>query len=308
MDAGPEIVVCIPSFRRPEGLRETLLSLAAQRTQHRFAIVVVDNDARDREALPVARALLGENLVGHAVLEERQGNVHAINTAFTTALARYPNARYCLMIDDDERATPDWLEAMVATAKAYDAQVVGGPVRRQFPASVSESIACHPLFLSIEAPTGPIPVIHGSGNCLIARTVFERLGAPFFDPAFNFSGGGDMDFFSRARAAGFAFAWAGDAIIHETVDGKRIAAGWLLRRSLRTGAINYMIDRKLRPGVSGWLTLAGKNLVSLLRGALRFIGALATTRRILPASHWVLMPLGRVLASFGWSTTPYKAS
>jgi hypothetical protein len=45
LDPGIEIVVCIPSFRRPRQLRATLQSLADQRTGRRFAVVVVENDA-----------------------------------------------------------------------------------------------------------------------------------------------------------------------------------------------------------------------------------------------------------------------
>ncbi|TGP82364.1 glycosyltransferase family 2 protein, partial [bacterium M00.F.Ca.ET.221.01.1.1] len=37
----PEAVVCIPSFRRPEGLKKTLASLAAQKADFPFAVVVV---------------------------------------------------------------------------------------------------------------------------------------------------------------------------------------------------------------------------------------------------------------------------
>lgn len=301
-------VVCIPSFRRPEGLRRTLESLARQQTEVEFATVVVDNDAEGQEALPVARQFFAAMLKGHAVVEAQQGNVHAINTAFATALALYPAAQYFLMIDDDEHAEPGWLDAMIGTAAAHDAQIVGGPVLRTYSTPVPNGVSRHPLFHSIEASSGPISIIHGSGNCLISRAVFERLGAPYFDPAYNFLGGGDMDFFTRARAASFDFAWAEDGLVHETVGAARLSARWIMERSLRTGAINYAIDRKHRPGVGGWIALSLKNAASLLRGTMRFVGSLLENRHILPASHWLLMPLGRVLASFGWSTSPYKAA
>lgn len=307
MGGAIEVVVCIPSFRRPEGLRALLTSLVEQETERGFAVVVADNDATGREALSIADGFLESGLTGQAVLETQQGNVHAINAAFSTALAAYPGARWFLMIDDDERAGPGWLEAMVGTAERSGAQIVGGPVRRVYSAAVPEGVARHPLFHSIEAETGPVEIIHGSGNCLIGRDVFERLGAPFFDPAFNFLGGGDMDFFTRARALGFGFAWAGDALVWEDVLAERLSARWIMSRSLRTGAINYAIDRKRRPGAGGWMVLAGKNVLSLARGLVRFAGTCMHTRTMLPASHWVLMPVGRVLASFGWSTAPYKA-
>ena len=308
MGAPIEAVVCIPSFRRPDGLRRTLASLEADGSDVRFAVVVIDNDARDRQALAVAEEVFATGVLdGHAELETQQGNVHAINAAFSTAIARYPEARYLLMVDDDEAVRPGWLAAMIAAAQDFDAAIVGGPVRRRFSGAVPDGFARHPLFRSIETATGPIDIIHGSGNCLIAREVFETLGAPFFDARFNMLGGGDMDFFTRARAAGFRFAWAGEAVIDEDVGTERLTALWLMQRSLRTGAINYGIDRKQRPGVAGWLLLAGKNVVSLGRGVLRFGAAVASpSAGLLPASHWLIMPVGRVLGSFGWSPTPLQ--
>ena len=41
----PRAVVVVPTFRRPDMLRATLLSLAAQQTEVPFAILVVENDA-----------------------------------------------------------------------------------------------------------------------------------------------------------------------------------------------------------------------------------------------------------------------
>lgn len=301
-----EAIVCIPSFKRPEGLRETLQSLLTHEANIRFAVVVIDNDVSGQQALAVANGFFEKGLIGLSLVEPMQGNVHAINRAFMTAIGAYPEARYFLMVDDDEFVEPGWLDAMVAASKNFDAAIIGGPVRRVYSGPVSDAISEHPLLNSIESPSGPIDIIHGSGNCLIERPVFERLGFPYFDPAFNFLGGGDMDFFTRAKGAGFGFAWAGDAVVRERVGTERLSDRWIMTRSLRTGAINYGIDRKRRPGVLGWLLLALKNIASLLRGFGRFVLTLAKTGKLLAASHWLLMPVGRIMASFGWTTAPYK--
>src|SRR5882757_3371204 len=85
------IVVCIPSFRRPQHLRLTLESLAHQRTDRRFAVVIVENDASRCESVPVATEFLRTGkLHGLCLVEPRQGNCHAINTAFESALATFP--------------------------------------------------------------------------------------------------------------------------------------------------------------------------------------------------------------------------
>src|ERR1700712_4941058 len=127
------IVICIPCFRRPQHLRQTLDSLAGQRTGRRFAVVMVENDALRSESVPVAAEFLASGkLGGICVVEPRQGNCHAINAAFETALDTFPAAVNFLMIDDDEIASPDWLERMIAAAEATGADIVGGPVWPNF--------------------------------------------------------------------------------------------------------------------------------------------------------------------------------
>ncbi|MBB2907227.1 glycosyltransferase involved in cell wall biosynthesis [Rhizobium sp. RAS22] len=304
----PEAVVCIPSFRRPEGLKKTLASLAAQKVDFPFAVVVVDNDGAGQQGLAVARAFFAENdMAGLALVEPTQGNCYAINTAFRTARQSYPSAQWFLMIDDDEAASPVWLGQMVSAAKSFDADIVGGPVNREFDAPASRAVLSHPLFGSIEAPTGPVDQIHGSGNCLISRRVFETLQRPEFDVRFNFLGGGDMDFFTRCRKAGFKFAWNANALIIEYVPESRMAPRWIMERSLRTGIINYSIDRARRPGLRGGLLLAAKNAVSLCLSLFRAVSTLLKTGSLLPATHPPLMSVGRVMASLGITLTPYKA-
>src|ERR1700710_3082212 len=125
LDRSIGIVVCIPSFRRPQHLRLTLESLANQRTDRRFAVVIVENDAARSESVPVATEFLASGkFPGLCVVEPRQGNCHAINAAFEMALATFPAATHFLMIDDDEIASPEWLERMVRAAETTGVDVV----------------------------------------------------------------------------------------------------------------------------------------------------------------------------------------
>ena len=215
-------MVCIPSFRRPQHLRLTLDSLANQRTDRRFAVVVVENDACRRESVPVAIEFFWTgNIPGLCIVEPRQGNCHAINAAFETALATFPAATKLLMIDDDEIASPEWLQRMVDAAEATGADLVGGPVQPNFDDELKRGLRRHPAFRPAYDESGPVPIIYGCGNCLITRRVFETLADPAFDLKFNFLGGGDTDFFVRCRQAGMKFHWAADAVITETVPHSR---------------------------------------------------------------------------------------
>ncbi|MBR1281200.1 glycosyltransferase family 2 protein [Bradyrhizobium sp. AUGA SZCCT0177] len=303
------IVVCIPCFRRPQHLRQTLESLASQRTGHRFAVVMVENDALRSESVPVATEFLASNkLPGLCVVEPRQGNCHAINAAFETALATFPAAASFLMIDDDEIASPDWLERMILTAEATGADIVGGPVMPDFDDARKRGLRRHPAFAPAYDTSGPVPVIYGCGNCLIRRSVFERVDAPAFDLRFNFLGGGDTDFFYRCLRLGMRFHWVAEATISETVPPSRTKLSWLISRGLRIGAINYHVQRKATPTL--WLRarLTLKLLAAFPLSFLQAARAALIERDRIIAMHPMTVAIGSVLAAVGIEPQPYKAS
>jgi GT2 family glycosyltransferase len=309
LDSSVATVVCVPAFRRPKHLRATLESLATQRTDRPFAVVIVDNDAVASESVPVAREFLDAGrLGGLCLVEQQQGNCHAINAAFETALVTFPNARHFLMIDDDEIASADWVAQMVRAAETTGADVVGGPVWPVFDDVTKQDLERHPAFKPAYETSGGVPMIYGCGNCLIARSVFARLGAPAFDLRFNFLGGGDVDFFARCRRAGMKFHWVAEAIITETVPETRSRPRWLAQRGLRIGAINYHVQRKVALTLWSRAKLFAKVLTSMpfsLLGAARFA---ATEHKALIALHPIIVAVGGVLAVIGIEPHQYKAS
>jgi GT2 family glycosyltransferase len=309
LDSSIGIVVCIPSFRRPQHLRSTLESLAKQRTGRRFAVVVVENDALRRESVPVAIEFFRTgNIPGLCVVEPRQGNCHAINAAFETALAAFTAATKLLMIDDDEIASPQWLERMVETAEATGADLVGGPVLPEFDDDLKRGLGRHPAFRPAYDESGPVPIIYGCGNCLITRQVFERLADPAFDLKFNFLGGGDTDFFVRCRQAGMQFHWAEDAVITETVPRSRTHPGWLIVRGLRIGAINYHIEVKAARTLWSRARLLAKMLAMLPLSLIRAGRLVITEHKAIIALHPMTVAVGSALAAIGIEPQPYKAS
>jgi GT2 family glycosyltransferase len=309
LDALIGTVVCIPSFRRPQHLRLTLESLANQRTGRRFAVVIVENDAANCASVPVAAEYLRNGkLRGLCLVEPRQGNVHAINAAFETARATFPDAIHFLMIDDDEVASEAWLETMVSAAEATGADVIGGPVFPNFDDERKRGLRRHPAFAPAYDSSGPVWVIYGCGNCLIRRSVFERLDDPSFDVRFNFLGGGDYDFFLRCYRMGMRFHWAAEAVITETVPESRTHARWLAMRSLRIGVINYHVQRKAANTAWSRLALLARMAVILPLSLFRAGRLLVAEHRAVIAMHPVIVAVGTALAAFGIEPQPYKAS
>lgn len=304
-----DIVVCVPTFRRPEHLALTLDSIVAQSCARRFAVVVAENEAIGRSGAAVAQSYFDDGrLQGRVVVEPRQGNCFAINTAFDTALAAYPSANFVLMMDDDEIAAPQWLERMVASAELTEAGIVGGPVHPRLEDLARPGLARHPAFQPAYGHSGPVPLIYGSGNCLITRKTFQRLGLPAFDVGYNFLGGGDTDFFTRARHAGIAFHWEAEAEITETVPRVRTTMRWLAARGLRIGAINHRIEVKLARGTLDRIKTVLKSLVALGISGFRAARLLAETREPIIALHPILVALGRCLSTIGIAPQPYRAA
>jgi GT2 family glycosyltransferase len=309
LDSSIPIVVCIPCFRRPQHLRLTLESLARQRSGRRFAVVMVENDASACGSVPVAAEfLVSGKFPGLCTVEPRQGNCHAINAAFETALETFPMAGHFLMIDDDEVASPDWLELMLRAAEVTGADVVGGPVFPDFDDERKRGLRRHPAFYPAYEVSGPVPVIYGCGNCLITRPVFASLANPAFDLRFNFLGGGDTDFFVRCRQAGMKFHWAAEAVITETVPELRTNPAWLALRALRIGAINYHVQRKLARTTWSRSTLFAKMLGLVPQSLYLAVRLLFRERKALIALHPVIVAAGSALAAIGVEPQPYKAS
>ena len=303
-----EAVVTLPTFKRPKQVLETLASLKAQRTDRRFAVIVMENEAEAREGASAALPLFesGE-MPGLVIIAHERGNCSAYNAGWQTAVLQFPNFRHLLVIDDDEIAEPDWLERMCAAAERLGADIVGGPQVPIFADPGHARWAEHPVFAPPYRETGRVPALYSSGNLLIGRNVLKAMGPPFLDLRFNFMGGGDSDFLSRSAQKGFVLGWCAEAKVSETVPARRVEADWIRARSLRNGVISTLVEKKKRAGTP----LAGfkvflKSLALLAASPLRGAIRLARTGSLTTGLYPVYVALGRVLAEFGYANEQYR--
>ena len=303
-----EAVVTLPTFKRPRQVLETLASLKAQRTDRRFAVIVMENEAEAREGAKAVLPLFerGE-MPGLVIIAHERGNCSAYNAGWQTALLQFPNFRHLLVIDDDEIAEPDWLERMCKAAETLGADIVGGPQVPVFAEPAHTRWAEHPVFAPPYRETGRVPALYSSGNLLVGRTVLAAMGPPFLDLKFNFMGGGDSDFLSRAAQKGFVLGWCAEARVTETVPARRVEADWIRARSLRNGVISTLVEKKKRAGTP----FAGarvflKSLALLAASPLRGAVRLARTGSPATGLYPIYVALGRVLAEFGYANEQYR--
>lgn len=303
-----DAVVTLPTFRRPDQLVATLDSLAAQQTARRFAVVVMENDDEGRKGAEAAtRRLSAGDLAGIVIIAHDRGNCSAYNAGWLTALEVFSGFKHLLVIDDDEIADPDWLDRMINASERFDAGIVGGPQVPLFGELGDHGRAAHPVFAPPYAASGPVAALYSSGNLAIRRDVLEMMGPPFLDLKFNFMGGGDSDFLSRAAQRGCRLAWCAEGKVRETVPDRRLEPDWIRARSLRNGVISTLVEQKKRAADPfGRIRVFVKSLLLLGVSPLRALARLVGTGSPSIAAYPIYVALGRVLADFGYANEQYR--
>ncbi|WP_269933379.1 glycosyltransferase family 2 protein [Aminobacter sp. HY435] len=303
-----EVVVTLPTFRRPQQVMTTLESLARQETARRFAVIVMENDAEGGEGVRAALPLFENGrMAGLVIVAHERGNCSAYNAGWHTALLEFPNFSRLLVIDDDEIADPLWLETMCRAAESLGADIVGGPQVPVFAEPAHQVWATHPVFAPPYSVSGLVPALYSSGNLLLGRNVLLEMGPPFLDLRFNFMGGGDSDFLSRSRQKGFTLGWCAEAKLYETVPARRTEADWVRARGLRNGVISTLVAKKKYAGTPFANTRVFlKSLALLGASPLRALKRLIATGSPSVAVYPIHVALGRVLAEFGYANEQYR--
>ena len=301
------VVITVPTFRRPDHLVATLDSLQAQGLGSDTAVVIMDNDAEGLQGAVAAADWLDSSTVkGIVIVAHNRGNCHAYNAGWETALAEFPRLTHIAVIDDDEIAGPEWLSGLLKTAHRTGADLVGGPQIPVFADKALDGWRRHPVFTPHYSQTGPVPILYSSGNVLISRPVLDLMPRPFLDTAFNFIGGGDSDFYRRAKARGFDFAWSAEAAVMETLPSRRAEFSWLNARSLRNGAISSILEKRQWPGVPGRVRTLLKSLALLAAAPWRGLRLGLQTGSAVIGLYHIQVALGRLMEEFGLVNEQYR--
>jgi glycosyltransferase involved in cell wall biosynthesis len=285
----PAIILCIPTFRRPQGLRKLLEHVGRLTYQGRLSVIVVENDANQPAGEAVVRTMMhGFPFPLTCIVEPNLGQTYAYNRAFVSACNR-PDPDYIAVLDDDEYPEPDWLTEMVEAAVTSDADIVGGPVFPVFE-DPSHWLAASGLYEPRRYPSGRVDMIYGAGNMLIRRDVLAHYLDEPFSNAFAFTGGSDYHFFTRCRTDGRSFAWADEARVFETIPRSRTTIAWLVKRGFRNGTDRTRIDRHFARGIGGMIRRCTKGVglfaygiaslpLAVFRGRCAAVGSLIEAAR-----------------------------
>lgn len=236
------ISVVIACLNGAETLGEALDSLALQRYDEGWEIVLADNGSTDdtRDVFAAFAARRPDLVLRIVDASDRPGKTHALNAGIRAA-----RGDRLLFLDADDTVAPGWLAAMAAAlarhdfvAARFDLEALNQPwvLETRTDAQVTG------LWRLRHAPH----CAHAGGATLgFHRHVFEAVGG--FDP--EFVALEDIDFCVRASLAGFELTFAPAAAYNcryraEPAAIRRQAHGWgrymaLLRRRYDPAATRY---------------------------------------------------------------------
>ncbi|MGY4397538.1 succinoglycan biosynthesis protein ExoM [Sphingomonas sp. UYAg733] len=299
-------IIGIPTFRRPERLRQLLTSLARMKAIDDTSILIADNDPAGRAGATLAEAMrAGGYPLPIQIIAVAEPGVCAVRNAILDAALAHPDMRCLAMIDDDEWPEAEWLGELLAVQRRTGADVVGGPVYPYFadrrPGWFRETL----IFRPENRAEGATGMLWASNNLLVMRRALDRLDRPWFDPRFGSSGGEDLDFLTRLHRIGCRFAWAPAARVAEWVPADRARLGWVMRRMWRIGITDTMVQRKQAVGAGSGAALAGRAVAILAARTVALPLILwPGARRVDVAGQWV-KSCARIYALAGGSNASY---
>ncbi len=305
--SAPCVCLCVPTFRRPAGLRKLLSHIEKLNYSGKLSVIVVDNDAKARAGAAIVQEVAPTfRFPLRAYTETRRGHTYAYNQAFVNACHSVPAPEYVAVLDDDEYPDVNWLTELVRVARAYDVEIVGGPVFPVFE-NPDHWLAKSGLYAPHRYATGRISMIYGTGSMLIRRATLEHYLDEPFQHDYAFTGGGDEEFFYRCRRDGRTFAWADEAHVFETTPRSRTTVGYLLRRKFRIGTGATRVERKSAATIPGAVRRWCKGLGLIGAGTLFlpiavFGGRPGIMRSLILAARGS----GRIAAEFGIFYEEYR--
>ncbi len=255
----PQIVLCICTYRRPDGLAKLLTALPALHASDDMIVVVSDNDA-GKEGVTVCEALPEDYPFKVIALNETQAGISAArNTATNEALKHKPD--FIAFLDDDEWPEPQWLSELLRVQTEQSADVVGGPTRPVFPEGAPAELLDNPYYgADMGLSDASQCELQAGGNFLLRADILKPLAPTFFRPEFAHSGGEDLAFFMQLAKLGHSMYWAANAIVHEPVPPSRLEPDWLKHRVVTIHNSRVRVTQLLEPGLGASLVRCTKTV------------------------------------------------
>jgi len=233
--------VAICTYNRADLLAGALESVLYQEGDSGlYEILVVDNRSTDHTRAVVEAAMQRDARVRY-VHEETQGIAAARNRAWQEG-----RGQYIAYLDDDGKASTNWLAVAARVIQQHAPDVFGGPFYAFFntapPAWFREAYGSWEMGgLACELRDEQYLC---AGNLVVRRAVFEALGG--FDPCFGHAGaklayGEEVDFVRqvRMRLPGARIRYEPELRVSHLVRPEKYSLAWQMRNHFIEGGYRY---------------------------------------------------------------------
>ena len=271
-----QLLIAVCTRNRPLFLGTCLASVEEQEALPDWptSIVVVDN-SESEDTRRINQSIVGKFGVRRPLTYVHESEL-GISAARNRALSIADQDDYAAIIflDDDQALPSSWLRALIGSWQEAATDVMKSSVVLEKVEDVTDlhtkdvsSISQTRLGDSIEKGLKTV----ATNGVLISRRVFGEMQLTF-DPSYSLTGGGDTEYFLRARARGATLGHTHRAVAVEWLPTSRLG----LMATLRTGVVRGTTKVRCRhlEGVSAircfasgsWFLLSG--LVALPVGTL----------------------------------------
>lgn len=190
-------------------------------------IIVIDNEPSDKVAS------LCKKLGVYYISEPQRGLVYARNAVLKCA--RFGKYDYCGILDDDETVSSNWLGDMLAAFKTTQADAISGIIdiklKANMPQYLKKAYQFKKISQTMTVKTMPM------GNVMLSKRAVES--GIDFDAQFNFTGGEDIDFFSKLYKAGYKLFKIPNAKVTEYLTPEKASLKAYFNRQLRVAKLHY---------------------------------------------------------------------
>jgi len=291
------MTVLICTHNRASQLEGALRSLEAQALEkNRFEVLVVDNASTDNTAQVVDACAQRGGLAVRYVRENELGLDAARNRGI-----RESKGDIVAFLDDDARAREDWAGAILEGFASYPAPILGGRVDLVWEAERPVWFSDVLLKYLIHCDYGDRPVeisgapwLYGT-NVAFRKKLFQEIGLFRLDldrKGDSLMGGGDTEFFQRARRLGKTLQYLPGMVVGHLVPAQRLTREFFRERLFYSGYT------RAAHGTESWAGILSACLLFLLAGPLCALAALVL--RLLRRPRLSFVYERRALLAFGY--------
>jgi succinoglycan biosynthesis protein ExoM len=236
------LVVAVPTFRRPDRLRTALEQIVAQTAALSSdgalgvsaSVLVIDNDPAG-----TGRATVDD--LAEPRIRYSQEVTPGVSAVRNRALDEAGDADLLVFIDDDEVPSPEWLTSLVKTWRQTRPAAVMGRVYFHLESTADRWVAAGGFFDRPRRPTGTEITVAAAGNLLLDLRQVRDFGVRF-DPRLGLSGGEDNLFTRQIVRRGGRMVWCDESVTTDFVPAERSTRPWVLKRAWRTGNTTAIVN------------------------------------------------------------------